>query len=109
MVSSIEAPLALLQKPVETGWLDAIEFAQVTLGLVPEVLDSVDVVFLVREFHRMVDSLVVKITHIKCIVASPRVGVNDTVWLHLLFDDRQERLGLCVGNDRRVHLAAPLE
>jgi hypothetical protein len=49
MVSSIEAPLALLHKPVEAGWLNAIEFAQVPLGLAPEDLDSVDVVSLLRE------------------------------------------------------------
>lgn len=109
MISSIEAPLALLQKPVEAGWLNAVKLAHVTLGLVPEVLDSVDVVFRLRELDRMVDALVVKITYIKCIVAAPCVGVNNAVGLYLLIDDRQECLGLGVWYDRCVNLATPLE
>ena len=49
MSFSIEAPFALLQELVEVGWLYAIEAAQMALGLVPEVFDTVDVIFLVRE------------------------------------------------------------
>lgn len=109
MVSSIEAPLALLPKPVKAGWLNTVEFAQVTLGLIPEVLDSIDVVFLVRKLHRVVDAFVVKIAHIEGIVAAPCVGVNDAVGLHSFRDDRQECLGLCVGNDCCVNLATTLE
>ena len=44
MLSSIEAPFALFQKPVETVRLDAVVFAHVTLGLVPEVLDPGDMI-----------------------------------------------------------------
>jgi hypothetical protein len=42
---SIEAPLTLLQEPVETVLLNAVVAAQVTLGLVPEVLNAIDMVF----------------------------------------------------------------
>lgn len=44
MVASIEAPLALLQKPVKVLRLDAIKPPQVTFGLVPEILNPIDVI-----------------------------------------------------------------
>jgi hypothetical protein len=54
----VEAPLALLQKEVEVGSWDAAEAAYVTLGLVPEVLNAVDVVLLVGEKAGVVDAIV---------------------------------------------------
>jgi hypothetical protein len=39
----IEAPLALLQKPVKVVWRDAIEPTQMSFCLVPEVLNPIDV------------------------------------------------------------------
>jgi len=51
MISSIEAPFTLLQKPMEMLFLDAIETPQMTLGLVPEIFDSIDVILLIgKEF-----------------------------------------------------------
>ena len=47
MIASIEAPCTLLQEPVEVLLLDAIEAAQVTILLVPEILNPVDVVLTV--------------------------------------------------------------
>ena len=47
VVASIEAPLTLLQEPIEVVSLDAVEATQVPLGLVPEVLNPVDVVLLI--------------------------------------------------------------
>ena len=42
-VPSIEAPLTLLQEPVEALPLDSVEVAQVTPRRVPEILNPVDV------------------------------------------------------------------
>ena len=47
MVPSIEAPLTLLQEPVEILLPDSVEAAQVTLRLIPETLNPVDVVLMV--------------------------------------------------------------
>ena len=44
VVSSIEAPLALLQKPVKMLRFNTIEPPQMPLGLVPEILNPVDVI-----------------------------------------------------------------
>ena len=49
MIASIEAPFALLQEPVEIVRLDAVILAHMTLGLVPEILNSVDVVLFVSK------------------------------------------------------------
>ena len=43
MVAAIEAPFTLLQKPVEIVLFNAVKFAHLPFGLVPEILDAVDV------------------------------------------------------------------
>lgn len=49
MVAAIEAPFALLEKPIKVLLFYAVESAHVTLGLVPKVLDSIDVILLIGE------------------------------------------------------------
>ena len=49
MIASVEAPLTLLLEPVKIVRFDAVVYTNVALGLVPEVLDPVDVVLLVGE------------------------------------------------------------
>jgi hypothetical protein len=44
-----QAPLALLQVEVKVGGGDAVETTHMTFGLIPEVLDAVDVVLLIGE------------------------------------------------------------
>jgi len=43
---------------------DTIEFPQVALGLIPEILDAIDVVVTVGEELRMVDPEVVEVRHV---------------------------------------------
>jgi len=43
VASSIEAPFTLLQIPVKALWFDPVKAPQMALGLVPKILDSVDV------------------------------------------------------------------
>lgn len=68
MVASIEAPFALLEKPIKVLLFDDVETAHVTLGLVPEILDSIDVIFLIGKELRVIDAAVMEVTHIKNIV-----------------------------------------
>ena len=49
MRASIEAPFTLLQKPMEIVGLNAVELAQMALGLVPKILDTVDVILLISK------------------------------------------------------------
>lgn len=62
MTAAIEAPFALLQKPVEVIRRDAIEPTQMPLCLVPEVLNPIDVMpALWHEDLAVVDASVVKL------------------------------------------------
>ena len=79
MVSWVKAPFTLFQEPIKVLGFDAIKFAQLTLFLVPKVLDSIDVILSICEQFWVVDSSVMKITYIKSIVRSECVCVNDTV------------------------------
>jgi hypothetical protein len=49
----VETPLALLQVEVKVGGGDAVETTHMTLGLIPEVLDAVDVVLLIDHDKRL--------------------------------------------------------
>tara|TARA_B100000767_G_C19592335_1_gene462018 strand:+ start:229 stop:399 length:171 start_codon:yes stop_codon:yes gene_type:complete len=49
---------------------NTIEFTHVTLGLVPEVLDAIDMVMAVGKELRVVDAEVVKVGHIQHVIAS---------------------------------------
>ena len=89
--------------------MDTIELAQVPLGLVPKVLDSIDVIlFLSKEFW-VIDSHVVEVAYIERIVGFKGVCINDAVRSDFLFDDRLESFGFSIGNDRPVYLPAPLQ
>ena len=52
----IEAPFMLLDEQVKVVLGDAIIIPQVTLGLVPEILDPVDVVTLLGKEQRVIDA-----------------------------------------------------
>jgi hypothetical protein len=109
VVAAIEAPITLLEKPIKVLLFDAVEPAHVALGLVPKVLDSIDVIPLISEEPRVVDAAVVEGAHVKGIVGSEGIGVNDAVRFDPLLDDGQERLGFCIGNNSRENLPTPFK
>lgn len=109
MFTSIEAPLALLEEPVKVVGFDAVETSQMTLGLVPEVLDSVDVILPVGEQLGVVDAQVFKLRDIEHVVGAQRVGVDNRVWSHMLLDDGKQRGRLGVRNDGGIDLAFSLQ
>jgi hypothetical protein len=59
-----------------------------TLGLAPEVLDPIDVVAAVGEPLPVVDALMSKLRHIKNIVGSKAIRVDNGVWLDSTAHDR---------------------
>ena len=63
---------------------DTVEFTHVALGLVPEILNAIDVIVAVCEELRMVDTEVIEVRHIQHIVAAPAVGINDAIRLLFL-------------------------
>ena len=99
VVASVEAPLAFLKKPEEVFFFNTIEFAKMSLCLIPKILNAVDMIFLVGEQLRVVNSHVVKIRHIKCVIGAKRVCINNTIWFHFLLNKRQKSVAFCIGNN----------
>jgi hypothetical protein len=56
MISSIEAPFTLLQQPVTMSTCYPVKSAHVALGLVPEVLNPIDMILLIGKQLRVVDT-----------------------------------------------------
>ena len=76
------------------GLWSPIELSQMTLRLIPKILNAVDVVMPVSKQHAVVDAAVLELGHIKRIVAAPAVRVNNAVWPCFLLYDRQQGLAL---------------
>ena len=72
------------------GFWDTVEFTHVPLGLVPEILDAIDMIVTVGKELGMIDTEVVKVGYIQHIVASPAVRIYDGIWDHLALDDRDQ-------------------
>ncbi len=66
---------------------NAIEAAQMTLRLVPEILDAIDVIVPVRKQLAVVDPVVPKIQHIERVVAAKRVAVHNAIRHDLVLHD----------------------
>ena len=60
MISSIESPFTLLQKPVTISACYPIKSAPMTLGLVPKILDPIDGILLIGKQLRVVDTYMPK-------------------------------------------------
>ena len=56
MISSIESPFTLFQKPVTVSTFYPVKSAHITLGLVPEILNPIDVILLIDKQLRVVDT-----------------------------------------------------
>ena len=97
----VKSPLTFLQKQRKMVPGNPIEFPHVTLRLVAEILDAVDLVLLVCKELGVVDPKVLEVRNIQRIVALPAVGINDAVGNDFPLDDRHQGLG---GTRRRAVL-----
>lgn len=68
MVTATEASFTRLQKPAKILFFDAVESTQMTLRLIPEILDSTDMILLIGKQFRVVDSQVMKFADKKRII-----------------------------------------
>ena len=73
------------------GLRHTVEFAHMTLRLVPEVLDPVDMRLVLGKQFGMVDPEVMEIRDIQNVVALPAVRIDDAVGDDLALDERQQR------------------
>jgi hypothetical protein len=58
---------------------NAVEFSQVTLRLVPEILDPINVILPVREQCTMVYRVVLEVANIQHVVTHKGTGILNTV------------------------------
>ena len=86
---------------------NTVKFAQVALGLVPEILNAVDVVFTVGKELGMVDPQVSEAGHREGIVAGQGITINDGVGHNPFFQDGQQGRRLGIGDDHRIDLPTP--
>ena len=91
MAAAIEAPLTFFQEAVKAVFGDAVEAAQMALGLVPEILDAVDVMpARADKCFAVVHAAVMKLGDIQHIVSPEAVGINDAVGHNFLTYDRDQ-------------------
>ena len=109
MSSEVEPELAFFQEQREVILWNPIVFAQHPLGLIPKVLDAIDVIAALGELCRVIDPNVVELAHIQRIVAAETVGVDHTVRRHFPLDYRHQRGGTGIVDYLGIHLAAALE
>ncbi len=88
---------------------NAIVAAKRPLGLVPEVLDSVDGIAPLGEQFGMVDPVMAEFRHVDGVIGFPAIAVDHRIWLYSLGYDRHQRLAGGIGNDLGVDLPAAFE
>ena len=109
MTVSVETPFALLEEPVEILRLDSVESTKVSLGLVPEIFNAIDVVPSVGEALGVIDPHVPEGRDVESVVGLEGVREDDAVGSNLFFDDRQESFRFRIGDHDGKNLPAPLE
>jgi hypothetical protein len=62
------------------GLRNTVEFAHVALGLVPQILNSVDVILLVCKEFGVVDPEVMEIRYVQHIETAPAIRIYDAIW-----------------------------
>jgi len=70
---------------------NTVEFPHVALRLIPEILNAVYVVRIVREHLAVVDSVVFEFGHVQHVVAVKTVRIDDAVREYLLLHYRHQR------------------
>ena len=94
---------------MEVGFWYSVVAAHVSLGLVPKVLNAVDMAFLFDECFRMIDADVMELRDIQHIVGSETVGVDNAVRLDAIPNNSQQSLCLGILDHHCIHLTATLE
>lgn len=75
--SIVEAPLALFCEQMKVLRRNSVEAAHVSFCLVPEVLDAIDMIGLVRKQFTMVYANVMKFRDIENIIAAEAISVDN--------------------------------
>jgi hypothetical protein len=69
-----------------------------TIGLVPKVINAVDMILLISKELWVVNPHVVEWRYIKCIIGSESIRVDNAIGLYFFLNDGQECLCLGIRN-----------
>lgn len=58
---------------------NAVKLSQMAFSLIPKILNSVNMVLFFCEVSTVIDTKMIKLTHIKHIIASVEISVHNTV------------------------------
>lgn len=113
MVTAVEAPFLYFQKPIKIVLFYTVKLPHLSLGLVPKILDTINVIFTMSKQRRGIDALMPKksksITHIQRVVSRPMVGINDAIGRYFFMNNREQSFSFCVGNDACKHPTIPFQ
>lgn len=82
---------------------------RLALGLVPEVLDAVDVVGLVAEEFGMIDTHMVEFGDVERVVASEAVSIDDGIRPDFIANDRKKRCRRDIWDDGDINVPVLLQ
>ena len=88
---------------------NTVKSTHVALGLVPKILDPVDVVSTLCKELGMVYAIVFEFGDIKRIIDPTTVRINDAIWDNFAFDDWLQSCPRGIGNDFAVNLSTPFK
>ena len=80
-----------------------------TLRLVPEVLDAVDMVSGFNKLLRVIDAVMSELRDIQSIITQKAISIDNADRFDHLTNDRNQCILLGIRDDDDVHLAASLE
>ena len=83
---------------------DAIIFSEVPFCLIPEVLNSIDMIVFVGKKLRMVNAIMLKFRYIQDIIRSITICIHNAVWLDFLPNNRYKRCRFRIVNDLSINL-----
>jgi hypothetical protein len=96
-VTVVKTPFTLFQKQVEMVFWYTVKFTHMSLCLVPKILYSINVIMFVSKQFTVVNSVMLELRNIQRVIASPRIGVNNTIRLYLLPNNREQGICFSIG------------
>ena len=89
---------------MEVLLINPIILSECSFGLIPEVLNAIDViVFSLGKMRGVIDAVMMELRHIKRIIAAIAIRIDNAVRHDFLPNDGHQRVGLGVVNDLRVN------
>jgi len=85
--------------------MNAIVFSQYSFGLTPKIFNTIDMIFSPGKLCRMVNSLMMKLAHIKRIIRALRISIDNAIWLDFTRNNGHQRPRLGVRNHDRVNFS----